>query len=404
MTSDAKGPGFWFVVSITGSGLFIIQLVVFMLGPLLVAMAGDLQVDVAVAGQLNTITAFVWLFMAFVAGYFSDRHGRRLILLIGLTAAAVGLAGTALAGNFPAAMFFRAVTGLGGLIPPTCGALIADFVPVARRGKALGWMTAAGGMSAVVGIPMMTLIGEGPGWRWSFGTAALMTSMVWVLVLAKLPNPERVGAASGGILSRFKPLARLSLLYEISIINICQRIAFTAFITYFAAYLIVTKGLSTGETALPMTIIGVGTVISPAIVGYLSDSRRRLLIMPVGMAVGGATGLVAFQADASLAVLVALGFVFTTAVFAAFPIFVLILSLIGGRRLRGAIMGVPPFSNQGGAALGPALGGLALGLGGYGAVGVTCFAAAALGMLLATFRVREHRVQAAIDDIASLET
>ena len=174
--------------------------------------------------------------------------------------------------------------------------------------------------------------------------------------------------------------------------------------TYFAAYLIVTKGLSTGETALPMTIIGVGTVISPAIVGYLSDSRRRLLIMPVGMAVGGATGLVAFQADASLAMLVALGFVFTTAIFAAFPIFVLILSLIGGRRLRGAIMGVPPFSNQGGAALGPALGGLALGFGGYGAVGVTCFAAAALGTLLATFRVREHRVQAAIDHIASLET
>ena len=76
----------------------------------------------------------------------------------------------------------------------------------------------------VVGIPMMTLIGEGPGWRWSFGTAALMTSMVWVLVLAKLPNPERVGAASGGILSRFKPLARLSLLYEISIITFANEL------------------------------------------------------------------------------------------------------------------------------------------------------------------------------------
>ena len=118
MTSDAKGPGFWFVVSITGSGLFIIQLVVFMLGPLLVAMAGDLQVGVAVAGQLNTITAFVWLFMAFVAGYFSDRHGRRLILLIGLTAATVGLAGTALAGNFAAAMFFGPSRGWAGSFHP----------------------------------------------------------------------------------------------------------------------------------------------------------------------------------------------------------------------------------------------------------------------------------------------
>ena len=69
--------------------------------------------------------------------------------------------------------------------------------------------------------------------------------------------------------------------------------------------------------------------------------------------------------------LVALGFVFTTTIFAAFPVFILLLSLIGGRRLRGTVMGIAPFSNQGGALLGPALGGLALSLGGYGAIGTT---------------------------------
>ncbi|PZC45810.1 MAG: putative arabinose efflux permease, MFS family [Chloroflexi bacterium] len=405
MTSDAtKSPGFWFLISITGSGIFIIQLVVFMVGPLLVSIANDLNVEVAVAGQLNTITAFVWLFMAFVAGYFSDRHGRRLILLIGLSCATAGLLGTALAPNFPAAMFFRAVTGLGGLIPPTCGALIADFVPTSKRGKGLGWMTAAGGMSVVVGIPIMTLIAEAASWRWSFGLAAAGTLLVLLLVLVKLPNPERVGVASGGLLSRFKPLARLSLIYEISFINVCQRIAFSAFLTYFAAYLIVTKGLSTGETALPMAIAGVGTVVSPAVIGYLSDTKHRLLIMPIGLTIGGITGLIAFQADVPLVVLVALGFVFTTTIFSAFPVFILLLSLIGGRRLRGTVMGIPPFSNQGGALLGPALGGLALSLGGYGAIGTTCVVVSALGVIVATLRVRERRVQEAIDSVATMET
>jgi predicted MFS family arabinose efflux permease len=225
-----------------------------------------------------------------------------------------------------------------------------------------------------------------------------------LLVLVKLPNPERVGVASGGLLSRFKPLAGLSLIYEISFINVCQRIAFSAFLTYFAAYLIVTKGLSTGETALPMAIAGVGTVVSPAVIGYLSDTKHRLLIMPIGLTIGGITGFIAFQADVPLAVLVALGFVFTTTIFSAFPVFILLLSLIGGRRLRGAVMGIPPFSNQGGALLGPALGGLALSLGGYGAIGTTCLVVSALGVVVATLRVRERRVQEAIDSVATMET
>ena len=65
---ESKIPSFWLLVAITGTAIFSVQLVVFMLGPLLVAMATDLNVEVAMAGQLNTVLAIVWLFTAFVAG------------------------------------------------------------------------------------------------------------------------------------------------------------------------------------------------------------------------------------------------------------------------------------------------------------------------------------------------
>ena len=394
---EGKGPGFLFLVAAAGSGGFIIQLVVLMMGPLLVDISRDLGVAVPVAGQLNTITAAVWLVVGVTAGYFSDRHGRKLILLIGLGGAAVGVLGMSLSQNFAMAMFFRGVTGLGGLIPPTFGAFLADFIPLRRRGRAMGWMTAASGLAVVVGVPLSTVMGELAGWRWSFVAASVITWSVWVFVLLKLPNPPPVGNASGGILSRFAPLARIGLIWELSLVNVSHRVAYFAFTTYFAAYLIINHNLSTGGTALPLAVISVGTVISPAAVGYLADSRHRLKAMALGLAVGGVLALVIFNVEVHLILLVVLGLLFTTAIFVPFTVFATLMAIIGGRRLRGAATNLPSFSNQTGSVLGPAIGGLALSMGGYGAVGLAIMVAAGLGSLLAATRTREGRLRAVIE-------
>ncbi len=403
MRPERKSPGFVFLVAAAGSGIFIIQLVVFMMGPLLVDISDDLGIGVAVAGQFNTVTAGVWLFVAGSAGYFSDRYGRKKILLIGLSATMVGVLGMAMSWTFAAAMFFRALTGLGGLIPPTYSAFLADYVPPANRGKALGWMSATGGLAIVVGVPVTTLAGELAGWRASFYTAAAITAVAWAFVFLWLPNPPPVGP-SGGIFSRFAPLVRLGIIWDLSLVNITHRIAYFSFSTYFAAYLIVSQDLSTGGTALPVAIIGAGTVLSPALVGYLADSRHRSKVMPVGMAVSGTLALMIFVMGMPLWLLVGLGLLFTITIFAPFTMFHTFLSLIGGRKLQGTAMNVPAFSNQGGAMLGPALGGLALAFGGYEAIGFTCLAAAAIGALVAATRVRDGRIRAAAGTIERLET
>lgn len=402
ISKDRAARGFLFLVATAGSGIFIIQLVVFMMGPLLVDIAADLGVDVPVAGQLNTVTAGVWLFVAGSAGYFSDRYGRKPILLIGLVATMIGVLGMGMAWTFPLAMLFRAVSGLGGLIPPTFSAFLADYVPPTSRGKAFGWMSATGGLAIVVGVPLTTLVGELVGWRWSFVAAGAATALVGIFVLLRLPNPAPVGN-SGGIFTRFAPLARLGLIWDMSLVNMTHRIAYFGFATYFAAYLIVGHDLSTGQTAIPVAIIGVGTVVSPAVVGYMADSRHRSKVMPIGLAISGVLAYLIFAVDLPLTVVVALGLIFTFAIFAPFTMFHTFLSLIGGRRLQGTAMNVPAFSNQSGAMFGPALGGLALAMGGYGAVGITCMAIAILGALVAATRVTDNRIRTASETIARLE-
>ncbi|PZC46372.1 MAG: putative arabinose efflux permease, MFS family [Chloroflexi bacterium] len=401
-SKNKTAPGFLFLVATAGSGIFIIQLVIFMMGPLLVDIADDLGVEVPVAGQLNTVTAGVWLFVAGSAGYFSDRYGRKPILLIGLVATIVGVLGMGVAWTFPVAMLFRAVSGLGGLIPPTFSAFLADYVPASSRGKAFGWMSATGGLAIVVGVPLTTLVGELVGWRWSFVAAAAATALVGLFVFLRLPNPAPVGN-SGGILTRFAPLARVGLIWDMSLVNMTHRIAYFGFSTYFAAYLIVSHDLSTGQTAIPVAIIGVGTVVSPAVVGYMADSRHRSKVMPVGLAISGVIAYLIFGVDLPLLLVVALGLLFTVAIFAPFTMFHTFLSLIGGRRLQGTAMNVPAFSNQSGAMFGPALGGLALAIGGYGAIGLLCMVVAVFGSVVAAARVRDDRIRAATERIARLD-
>ncbi|GIT01715.1 MAG: hypothetical protein CM1200mP27_03400 [Chloroflexota bacterium] len=70
--------------SIIAAALFLNNTVALMLGPLLVDIAKEFDISVAVAGQLIAAMSFTWAIFAPLAGPFSDSFGRRLIALIGL--------------------------------------------------------------------------------------------------------------------------------------------------------------------------------------------------------------------------------------------------------------------------------------------------------------------------------
>ena len=141
-----------------------------------------------------------------------------------------------------------------------------------------------------------------------------------------------------------------------------------------------------------MALIGVGLVVASGGGGALADTRFKLRIPAAGLAVAAVLGVILFNTHLSLPMAVALGVAFCLAVYTPFPVAITFFSMLGGRKLRGAAMGVVAFSNQGGTLLGPALGGLALQLGGYEAVGWLCFAMGALGAAYAVLRLRQSRI------------
>ena len=87
--------------------------------PLLVEIATDLDVSVAVAGQLATATFAGWAVMGISGGPLSDSFGRRPVALACLAVLSISVLASAFAPNLEILLALRVLTGLGGgALPP----------------------------------------------------------------------------------------------------------------------------------------------------------------------------------------------------------------------------------------------------------------------------------------------
>jgi MFS family permease len=101
------------------------------------------------------LTTTVFFFAQFVTaplwGRFSDRYGRRPILLAGLSISAVAFAFFGLATAFWQLLVFRFIQGAGGGTTGVVQAYVSDSVPPEDRAKALGWISAATSLGVSIG-------------------------------------------------------------------------------------------------------------------------------------------------------------------------------------------------------------------------------------------------------------
>src|SRR5262245_29637098 len=167
---------------------FLAMTVWLMLGPLLVELATVFHTSVAVTGQLTAATAITWALTAFLAGPVSDIYGRRRMLLTGLMLTVLGTLSAAFAWNFGVLLAFRCLTGVGAaMILPNCLATIADVLPPAQRGQALGWVISATGLGTAFGVPLVAFLTDIGGWRVPFYVISALLLLLWGLLWVWFP-------------------------------------------------------------------------------------------------------------------------------------------------------------------------------------------------------------------------
>lgn len=160
------------------------------------AIQRDLGFSDFEGGLLNTALIVAALLLAVPGGLLADRSDRRVLMagVLGLWSLATALA--AAAQSFWQLFAVRAALGAGDAInDPAAQSLVADYYPVAVRGRAYAWQRVV----PTVGLGLGTAIGGGiyalAGWRIAVLAVGVPGILVALLVRA-LPLPPR-GQADG---------------------------------------------------------------------------------------------------------------------------------------------------------------------------------------------------------------
>lgn len=119
----------------------------------------------------------------------SEAYGRRLVLNLSLMSFTVMSAGSAGARNIETLLILRFLAGSLGSAPmAVSGGVISDTFPAIERGLYSSLYAATAFLGPVIGPIVGGFLAQSGGWRWCQGLQAAFAGVLWLLILAFLPE------------------------------------------------------------------------------------------------------------------------------------------------------------------------------------------------------------------------
>jgi MFS family permease len=323
--------------------------------PLLPFYAQQMGLRPWLVGILISVFFFAQLVTAPLWGRFSDRYGRRPVLLIGMSLSAVAFGFFGLASTFWQLLIFRLIQGAGGGTTGVLNAYISDSVPPEDRAKALGWLSAATSAGVMVGPFLGSqarhLGHSAPGYLAAALCALnVLSAFLWLPESKKKPEPGAVEAKRQPLREAFldivlHPRASVSSLIWVYTIGM---MAFMAMNGILALYLGQVYQITEYTIGLYYSYIGaVGVVMRAILLGPFVRRFREVGVMRLGalsLVLGLATLPVVGMLDAQRPVrLLMLGLVVILVPIGTALLFPATTALVSWRARReetGQVMGV----------------------------------------------------------------
>ena len=362
-----------------------------MVPPLLVEISTDLEISVAVAGQLATATFAAWAVSLILIGPLSDSLGRRPVVLAGLLLLVGSVLASAFAPNIEAFLALRVLTGLGGgALPPTVVGTLSDVISPARRAQAISGTLAIGMLPLVISVPVIAVLADWRDWRFTFLVAGLLLALGLLTNWIWFPRDGKQQVRNWVFFARYSSLVSLRFFRVAIAVALTQRIAMWTLVSFFAAYLIQTYGLSVRFAGLLLAVVAIGQVAGSYCAGFVATKRYRAALIAATSAAGGICAFLCFTFDLELWVSVTVATVGATLLSITMPALVSASTEYSGEsKASGAsLMGL---SNQSGGTLGAAITGGLLASAGYEGVGYLCLGVTAASALMTVLLGKELR-------------
>jgi|MudIll2142460700_1097286.scaffolds.fasta_scaffold19672_3 predicted MFS family arabinose efflux permease len=144
------------------------------------------QSDVGYVAGAYTLAAFT---SGVVGARFLDRFCRKRVLLVAMIGLGLGTIMGGLAVGLGSMIAARIVAGLfGGPATATSLAIVADVVPVERRGRAMAIVMAGFSVASVIGLPLGLMLARQGSWRTPFFVIGGLVLVTFVLVAMWMPT------------------------------------------------------------------------------------------------------------------------------------------------------------------------------------------------------------------------
>jgi len=244
-------------------------------------------------GRASSVTgyfAFGWATMQFIfsplLGAWSDRFGRRPVILISCFGLAVDYVIMALAPSLRWLFLGRLISGVTTSNIPTAFAYVTDVTPPEKRAKPFGLISAAFGLGFVIGPAVGGYLGN-INLRFPFWAAAaisLANALYGYFILPESLPPERRAKSAWHMAN---PLGALTLLRShpelagLSIVTTLYYLAHNSLPSIWALYTEYRYAWNRRDVGLSLAVVGVcAAVVSGALVGPFVKrfgERRSLL-------------------------------------------------------------------------------------------------------------------------------
>ncbi|NKG19485.1 MFS transporter [Paeniglutamicibacter terrestris] len=177
--------------------------------------------------------------------------------------------GSLFAANYEWMIVSRFLAGLPhGAYFGIAAILAGTLVPASMRGRAIAWVMMGLAVANVIGVPVVTFIGQSYGWRWMFAIVGLVGALTFVAIRFFVPYaPAQEGASIRRELSALKS----GQVWMAMLTGIVGFGGFFAVYSYISPILTDVTGLPIGAVPLVLGLYGIGMVIGSVIGGRLAD-------------------------------------------------------------------------------------------------------------------------------------
>jgi predicted MFS family arabinose efflux permease len=274
-----------FVVTVLAVLQFTVILDFMVLSPLGAILLKELSISTSQFGLVVSAYAFSAGTAGLLAAGFADKFDRKKLLMFFYTGFVFGTLLCGIAPDYHFLLMARIVTGIfGGVIGSISFAIITDIFPLEMRGRVMGFVQMAFGLSQVLGIPIGLYLANMFGWHAPFLMIVGLSVIIGIVILLYLKpinehlKIQKKGNAFqhlGGIVSRpayLRGFAATTLLATGGFM----------LMPFGSAYGVHNLGISLTQLPMLYMITGVCMLVFSPFIGKLSDKIGKYKMFVFG--------------------------------------------------------------------------------------------------------------------------